>query len=1132
MNFRKANLMTGWSVFLISTIVYLLTIEPTTSFWDCGEFITTAYKLEVGHPPGAPLFMLLGRLFSAFVPVEIVPVTINVLSALCSSFTILFLFWTITHFGRKMALKDGAEMNQGKLIAIMASGAVGGLAFTFSDSFWFSAVEGEVYAMSSLFTAAVFWAILRWESLSDGKTEMRWIVLIAYLIGLSIGVHLLNLLAIPAMCFVFYFKRYKPSPKGLAITFILSLVVLGAVQGIIIPGVVSLAGSFERFFVNDLGFGFNSGVIVYAILTIAVLTYGLIFTHKKNMPSFNTAILSIVVIILGYSTFAVILIRSSANPPLDENNPENVITLLSYLNREQYGDRPLAHGQYWNSPQAPGQEGRADGKPVYAKAWVVKNSAGRTIDWFTEKFDAEAFVSASGQPYEIDQEYVVSDDRKQSIIKYDKKFTDPFPRMYSAQDNHIRAYKVWSEYKGTPIRATGPDGAPTTINKPTFSENLRFFFRYQVNWMYWRYFMWNFAGRQNDIQGHGDLLNGNWLSGVNFIDNERLASQDNLPSSLKDNFAYNKFFMLPLLLGLIGLLYQLYRRPDDWFVTLLLFLFTGLAIVVYLNQTPYQPRERDYAYAGSFYAYAIWIGLGVYALFEAAFTISMKQLQKVGMYVLGSAGAIYLLEMMGAGESSHFFSYSVAYLGVIGLGLTALMIFLNKQTKNPKLLGIIVTVITLPVPLLMAAEGWDDHNRSGRYTARDFASNYLESCEPNAILFTNGDNDTFPLWYAQEVEGIRTDVRVVNLSLLNTDWYINQMKRKVYDSDPVPFSLEETKYRQGTRDVVFLDETNNPNRIHVNVEQAIAFIGDDKNLRAGRGGEKIALMPTKNFYIPVDKEKVLRNGLVSVEDTANISDRVEWRIDRSYLLKNNLMQLDLFATNKWERPIYFAVTTGPDSYINLDEYFKLVGLAYQLTPVKSENNPNPNMYGSVNTEAMYTNVMEKFKWGGMEGDDQIYMDENNLRMTNNIRLQFANLAEQLIAEEKTDKAKNVLDKCVEVMPNHNVPYDRLMVPIIQNYYRIGDDEKANEILEEVFERYAEDFEYYMSVDVEDAIQLQQDIQMSFAVVQRLNLFVNQMYPQDEEMKSKIKSRFDELDAAFDLKIQEIEAYRTQPRVSF
>ena len=1126
MSFKSANLVTGWSVFLISTIAYFLTLEPTTSFWDCGEFITTAYKLEIGHPPGAPLFMLLGRLFSAFVSTEMVAVSINVLSCVCSGLTVLFLFWTITHFAAKISNRGRQGVDGGNLIAVMAAGAVGALAYAFSDSFWFSAAEGEVYAMSSLFTAAVFWSILRWESLSDGRSEMRYIVLIAYLMGLSIGVHLLNLLAIPAICFVFYFKRFEVSRKGLIYTGLVSIVILGLLQSIIIPGVVSTAGRFEKLFVNSLGLPFNTGVIFYILLVAALLVFGLIYTHRRNLHIFNTAVLAVVMIIMGYSTYAVIVIRSSANPPLDENNPENVFTLLSYLNREQYGDRPLLFGQYWNSPPDPSTP-RLDGDPVYAKAWVVENGAGRTIQWFTEKYDAEDFVTKSQQPYKVVPQYVVSDERKGTIINYDTRFTDIFPRMYSSQDSHVSAYESWSDHVGKPIRVTGQDG-PTIINKPTFTENLRFFFRYQVNWMYWRYFMWNFAGKQNDIQGHGGLMEGNWISGIDVIDNERLASQENLPSTMKNNFGYNKFFFIPLILGLLGLLYQLYRRPDDWFVTLLLFLFTGLAIVVYLNQTPYQPRERDYAYAGSFYAFAIWIGLGVYALFDAAFNLSVAHLKKAAMYGLGGVVAVLLLEQLQG--SNHHFSFALLFMvGSILIGLT-IMTFVGRKTNNSVLAGVLALLIGLPAPIIMAAEGWDDHNRSHRYTARDFAANYLESCEPNAILFTNGDNDTFPLWYAQEVEGIRTDVRVVNLSLLNTDWYINQMKRKAYDSEPVPLSLEETKYRQGTRDVVYMDDSRNTNQVAVSVDQAMAFIANDANLRA-YGKDKIAVFPTKNFFIPVDKELVLANGTVQMADSARVVDQVEWKINRSYLLKNNLMQLDLFATNDWERPIYFAVTTGPDSYINLDPYFELVGLAYRLVPIKQEPNPNPNIFGTVDTEKMYTNVMEKFKWGGMDSDRQIYMDENNLRMTNNIRLQFANLAEQLIVEEKMDKAVNVLDECVRVMPDHNVPFDKLMVPIVQNYYRTGEDEKANAILEVVFDRYAEELEYYLNNDLETTIQLRQEIQTSFAVLQRLHVYVTRMYPQ-ESLREKIDGRFQELDASLQQSIQEMESYRTLPKTKF
>jgi hypothetical protein len=1129
MNFKKANIFTGWAVFVAASIVYLLTIEPTTSFWDCGEFITTAYKLQVGHPPGAPLFMLLGRLFSAFVPVEYVAATINIMSALSSSFTILFLFWTITHFGKKLAETDNELLDKGKIIAVMASGVVGGLAYTFSDSFWFSAVEGEVYAMSSLFTAAVFWAILKWETVSDGRSEVRWIILIAYLMGLSIGVHLLNLLAIPAICFVYYFKVYKPTTKGFIITGLVSVLILGVIQSGIIPGVVSLAGKFELLFVNSLGLPFNTGTILYALLVVGGLSYGLYYTHKRNMVGANTSLLAVAMILLGYTTFATIVIRSSANPPLDENNPENVFTLLSYLNREQYGDRPLLYGQYFNSPADP-REPRLDGNPVYSKSWLAVNDAGRTVRWFSTRFGAEQFLNVDENAnLKLKQAYIITDERNNSVVNYDDKFQSVFPRMHSGQENHAQAYKSWSNFKGTPIRTIGSDGNPTIINKPTFGENLRFFFRYQVNWMYWRYFMWNFAGRQNDTQGHGGISDGNWLSGINFIDAQRLGSQENLPDSMTRDFAYNRFLMLPLALGILGLIYQLYRRPDDWFITLLLFMLTGMAIVIYLNQTPFQPRERDYAYAGSFYAFAIWIGLGTYAIFDAAYRFTQKQLGKIAAYALGAGAVVYMIES--AQGDKHYFSLSILYMSAIVLIAVFIMYFLAKGMKNTAVMAALAALITLPVPIIMAAEGWNDHNRSDRYTAVDFAANYLETCEPNSILFTNGDNDTFPLWYAQEVEGIRTDVRVVNLSLLNTDWYINQMRRKVYESDPVPFSLDEEKYRQGTRDVVFMDETRNTNKTAVPVGQAIDFIANDENLRSMQG-EKISILPTKNFSLPVDREKALAQGLITLADSALVSDKVEWRINRSYLLKNNLMVLDFLATNDWERPIYFAVTTGPDSYINLQDYFKLEGLAYRLTPVKTPKNDNPNTLGGVNTERMYDNIMNKFKWGGIDGEEMIYMDENNLRLALNIRLQFAALADQLIVEEKTDKALDVLDKCMSVLPEHNVPYDRFIVPILENYYKIGENEKANAIARVLFERYADDFDYYMTLDAEWAIQVQDDIQLSYAIAQRLNLFVSRIFPQDDAIKAEFNERFEMMDKAFEAKIMELEKARTMQGVKF
>ena len=1122
MSYQRWNIILGWSTFLIAAIVFISTIEPTTSFWDTGEFIATSYKLEVGHPPGAPFFMLVSRLFMSFVSPEMAPVMANLISALSSAFTVLFLFWSVTHLARKMVgNKEETEISGGQIAAVLASGFIGAMAFTFSDSFWFSAVEGEVYAMSSLLTASVFWAILKWETVADERHSLRWLILIAFIMGISIGVHLLNLLAIPAICFVYYFRRYKPSRKGFLYTILVAILILGVIQAGIIPGLVSWAGKFELFFINSLGLPFNTGVIIYSLLILGLILFGLRWTKLKDKPVFHTIILGVLVIILGYSSFATIAIRSAANPPMDENNPENVFTLLSYLNREQYGDRPLLYGHYWNAP-LDAENPKVDGDPVRMKAWLVKNETGTTLQSYNSRWDAEQRIEKeSGKNLHIEQEYIISDPKIKSEYNYDPKFETIFPRMYSSQSNHVQAYKRWSNFEGKPIRTTGNDGQPQVINKPTMIENLRFFFTYQVNFMYWRYFMWNFSGRQNDIQGHGNLLEGNWLSGVDFIDEQRLGPQDNLPDSMTSNHAYNRFYMLPFILGIIGLLYQLYRNPKDWFVVFLLFFFTGLAIVIYLNQYPYQPRERDYAYAGSYYAFAMWIGLGTFALFDMAKRIPTDLFKKILGYAGIAFAVIYLFEMIGGND--HFLSYSIGWIAGVGLVASGIMFLLGKSVKNDMALAMVAGLLTLPVPILMAADGWDDHDRSGRYTARDFAINYLETTEPNSILFTNGDNDTFPLWYAQEVEGVRTDVRVVNLSLLNTDWYIDQMKRKAYESEPVPFGMEEPKYRQGTRDVVLLDNSRNPKGIYVDVDRAIRFVSNPNNKVRMNYQDEMFYFPTKKFSIPVDKQRVIDLGVVAPEDSAEIVDAVNWTIERSYVLKNHLMVLDLLAHNDWERPIYFAVTTGPDSYLNLQNHFSLEGLAYRLVPIKSPQNQNPNFFGTVNTERMYEVVTEKFKWGGMDSEEEIYMDDNNLRMTTNLRLQMSNLAEKLVEEEKIEKARDILDLAMEKMPERNVPFDRIMIPMAENYYSIGDDEKANHITERLFEIYSDNLDYYLSLDPQWASQMQQDMRLAFLVNQRLKSLVNELYPQ-EELKERINSAFGEYEKAYYNKMQEIEQY--------
>lgn len=1125
MPFNRLNIILGWITFAISSFVFLYTIEPTSSFWDCGEFIATAYKLEVGHPPGAPFFMILGRLFSAFVPMEYAATSINVLSALSSSFTILFLFWTITAFGKKLATVGGKVMDRGAEIAVLGSGLVGALTYSFSDSFWFSAVEGEVYALSSLFTAVVFWAIMKWDAEEDEVRHDRWIIFIAYLMGLSIGVHLLNLLCIPAIALVVYFKRHTFSVKGLVVTAAISLAILGFIQSGIIPGIVKMAGGFELFFTNTLSVGFNIGVTIFAILVVALTILVTMFAHRPDKklhtaiiaiaaviliptlgneflsstakffitvmlsglayvlfriqePSrvLHVSMMSFIVIMLGYSTFALIVIRSSANPPMDENNPENVFTLLSYLNREQYGDRPLLTGHYWMAPTT----GTEDGDPVYMKAYVAKRGE-RIERSFNNVYDANTYVSKNPDT-KLVEEYIISDERKNTVYQYNSEFEAIFPRMYSNQPNHADAYKFWSDFKGKPTRAT--DGEGNRLRVPTAGENLAFFMNYQVNWMYWRYFMWNFVGRQNDQQGHGDILNGNWLSGINAIDAQRLGRQDNLPESMTRNKARNFFYYLPFLLGLIGLIYQLVKDTQNWLITMLLFLLTGLAIVIYLNQYPYQPRERDYAYVGSFYAFVIWVGLGVYALYDAFRSMDQKAFIRIAGAVFGTAAIIYVMELSG---QDHSFSYSIVYMGSVALVALGLMKVIGSKMGG-RTAGIIATVLGLTVPYLLIAGGWDDHNRAKRRTAVDIAKNYLDSCSPNSILFTNGDNDTFPLWYAQEVEEYRTDVRVVNLSLLNTDWYTDQMKRKAYDSDPVPFSLTEEKYRQGTRDIVLVNPKGS--ELRVELKDLIRFVAEDKNVLPIRGAGNLPYLPTNRVKITTDKIDLLNRGVIRPEDTSKVGTEMAWNLPGNYITKNNLMVLDLLATNNWERDVYFAVTTGQDTYLRMESYFELTGMAYRVTPIKHEKDPNPNKLGGVDTEVMYDNVMNKFQWGNMD-KEELYMDENNLRLTTNIRLQMANLADELIKENKNDKAHDILDKTFEAMPERNVPLNRVVLPLVEGYARVGDDESATAYAKRLFDINEEELEYYVSLEPQFLRKLDEELQINMYVAQRINYMADQ-----------------------------------------
>lgn len=1015
-DYRKLNNIIGWLVWAIATFTYCSTIEPTASFWDCGEYIACSYKLEVGHPPGAPFFLLVARVFSMFSmgdPSQ-AAMWVNVMSGLCSSFTILFLFWSITRLAKKM-LSPAENPVDGKMWAILGAGIVGGLAYTFSDSFWFSAVEGEVYAMSSLFTAAVFWAILKWEEEADQPGSMRWIVLIAFLTGMSIGVHLLNLLVIPSICFIYYFKKYKFSWGGFIIAGIISIFILGGIQAGVIPGIAKLAADYELFFVNTVHMPFNSGTLLYFVLLIGFVStaiaysvngkegyYKLTFSMaiafalfavisgsgagsilmrllvlggmvyaihylKNKRAVLNTISLSFAMMLIGYSTFFVLVIRSQANPPMDENNPENALNMLSYLNREQYGDWPIGYGQYYNAPARPRSE-FTNGTPIYQR---------------DEKTGS----------------YIVIDKREHVNPVYDPEFCTYFPRMWSQQDNHEEQYVYWGNVKGRPKQVTNNQGEPETRYVPTFGENIYYFLNYQMRYMYWRYFAWNFVGKQNDVQGlTNNPTDGNWVTGIKGFDEYLRDGEPYNPLSVsKNNKATNKFFALPLILGLLGLWFHYKRNPQDTFVVFCLFFFTGLAIVVYLNQYPYQPRERDYAYAASFYAFAIWLGLGVLFVYE-------------------------------------FFS----------------------KKMNARTGAMAAIVVCLIAPALMATQGWDDHNRSKRTMARDFAINYLQSCDENAVLFTNGDNDTFPLWYAQEVEGIRTDVRVVNLSLFQTDWYIDQCRRAAYTSAPLPFTMSADKYAGSRRDIVYFFDKNIG---YVNIKELMDYVASDNpENKYPAEGEMLHYFPSNRISIPIDSAKVAKNGCVPKGLEGRISKSLDWQLRRSYVTKNDLMVLDLLAGFNWDRPIYFAVTTGRQAYIGLEDYLQLEGLAYRLTPVKSTKEEMV-MGARINAEKMYDNIMTKFQWGGMSTPG-VYLDENSLRFASNMRIQMGGLASALVQEGKKDKAIKVLDKAMQEMPEETVPYDYTIYSIIVGYYQAGESKKAVPLAEKLFTNCESDLKYY------------------------------------------------------------------------
>ena len=1055
--FRLVDNLMGWITFAIAAFVYCSTVEPTASFWDCPEFITTAYKLEVGHPPGAPFFMLTGNLFTQFVsdPAK-VALMVNVMSALFSAACIMFLFWSISHLTRKLVGTNGQISTLGQLITVEASALTGALIYTFSDTFWFSAVEGEVYAYSSLFTAVVFWLMLKWEDHADEPHSDRWLIFIAYLTGLSIGVHLLNLLCLPALVLVYYFRRYpQANARGSLVALAGSFALVAAVLYGIVPGIVKVGGWFELLFVNTFGLPFNTGLIVYMVLLVGIVLWSIwettvqrnrlrmnlsyllsvgmlgipfyshgftsIFvgilvlavlyfvlnrqvnkTHWISARLMNTSLLCMLMIMIGYSSYAVIVIRSSANTPMDQNSPEDIFTLGSYLSREQYGDRPLFYGQQYTSQVKYKSDGQyctpvsKQGAPVYQRK---------------EKASPDEPDRYIIQRYDIDYVYA------QNVL---------FPRMYS--ERHADAYESW--LGGVEGKTVNYDrcGELVQVKVPTMFENIRFFLSYQVNFMYWRYFMWNFAGRQNDLQGNGEWEHGNWITGIPFLDNLRLGDQSKLPAELRENKGRNVFYCLPLILGLIGLFWQLFRNTKEnrgegekqFWVVFFLFFMTGLAIVIYLNQTPMQPRERDYAYAGSFYAFAIWCGMGVAGVAEG----------------------------------------------------------LRRLLRNENLCAGISCLCVL-VPIQMAGQTWDDHDRSGRYTCRDFGQNYLQSLDEgkHPIVFTNGDNDTFPLWYCQETEGFRTDARVCNLSYLQTDWYIDQMKRPAYDSPAVPIHWSRLQYVEGTREGVAV----RPGML----EQVINYYKDDPAAMREALGDNpyelrniidkwvlndnpdLQIIPTDSIVFAIDKEAVRRSGMMIAGDSIPDYMHISLKGKRA-VYKNEMMMYEMLAQCNWERPLYVATTVGPDNYGSLGNYFVQEGLVNRVTPFNTKANGR-----NMDTERMYDNMMNKFKFGGLDKPG-IYLDETVMRMCYTHRRAFAQLALRMLQEGKTDKVVKLVDYVEQVISPENVPHNYASgsLDLARVSLRVKKTDHAIKLAQTVAQGSCEYVEWYLSLP--NAILLRDD----------------------------------------------------------
>ncbi|WP_241788780.1 glycosyltransferase family 117 protein [Sphingobacterium rhinopitheci] len=990
MNYNKINNLLGWFCAILATLVYVVTAEKTTSWWDCGEFIASAYKMQIVHQPGAPLFLMVQNVFSnlALGDATRIAYWMNIGSAVCSGLTILFLFWTITALGRKIFIGNAdlsAPLNENDVLKVMGAGLVGALAYAFTDTFWFSAVESEVYAMSSLCTAIVFWAILKWEVRADEEGGDRWLILIAYVMGLSIGVHLLNLLVIPAIALVVYFRRAKDvTTKGVIQSLLVGVIILALILWGVIQYLIKFAAFTDLFFVNTLGLGFGTGVTFFALLVVGGLVFGIWYSIKKVKPILNIALISLGFIIFGYSSFAMILIRAKANPTLNNSDPDNVFTFLSYLNREQYGDEPLFKGKYF------------DAKPI-------------------DVFD-------KGNVYRKDKDkYVVA--KKKSDYVYERETI--FPRIYSDKGDHPNFYR---QYLGL-----GPN------ESPTFADNLKFFFGYQIGHMYGRYFMWNFAGRQNDIQGQGSPFEGNWISGIKPIDNVMYGGQYDLPAGELDNPARNVYFFLPLALGLIGAYWHFGKNQRDAGVVFLLFFFTGLAIVLYLNQSPQQPRERDYAYAGSFYAFSIWVGIGVLAIAD----------------------------------------------------------FLAKKIKAKTASMVAIAAGVLGGPVILAAQNWDDHDRSEKFLARDMAKNYLESCEPNAILFSYGDNDTYPLWYVQEVEGFRKDVRVVNLSLLSSDWYMRQMSDKVNDADALPINIDPEKFKDGVRDVIYYQDFQIPGYVDADDLLTIMLSDDKNNMAQLQSGDWTNLLPTKNMQLAVDKNAVIANKVVPKEWENAIVDTMKWTYSMNYVSRAELSLLAILVNNNWKRPVYFTTTTPETNYIGLDKYLVSEGFALKLMPIDRSILIADEEEQLMNVNSIYNNIINKYTWGNLSKSK--YLDPDSYRYISlYVSGIFGETAQNLLQQGKKEEARKVVNNAYDNMPKRTLQMSEPMsyVILVDAMYKAGEAAKAREVSLRNLEYIKQYMKYYSSAKDQASLSNERNVRMALIGLQRYKMLADEYKDKD------------------------------------